>query len=175
MSVLLQVSVDGSGPLHGVLVALTVVVAALGCAWYARVLYRRTALGALDASKPLRASTFSLSDFERAVLTRIAATSSDTALQCQLERAEILSRKYTGVGCYSHLAVPVECPKSVATYAEHGPLQGPSFESPAVELGGGTLLWFDSGRADCLEVYSYGEFFPEDHADLTDVQFSGAG
>ena len=175
MASLFQIGVQGSDPLHSWIAVLLVVTAALVCGWYARVLSRKAAFGAYDASEPLRPPTVALSDFERSVLTWIATTSSDPALKCQLDNPHILSREYTGVGCYCRLAVSVECPISVAAYAEHGPLEGPEFESPAVEYGGGTLLWFKSGRADLLEVYSYGECFPQDHADLIGAQLSGAG
>lgn len=43
---------------------------------------------------------------------------------------------------------------------------GPDFEADAVEHGGGTLLWFKQGRADCLEIYVVGDYFPKDHEDL---------
>ena len=38
--------------------------------------------------------------------------------------------------------------------------------SKAVEHGGGTLLWFEAGRANCLEIFAYGDYFPADHAEL---------
>ena len=55
---------------------------------------------------------------------------------------------------------------SSASYAARGPLAGPYFKSHAVDHGGATLLWFDSGRADLLEIYAHGNHFPSEHADL---------
>jgi len=107
-----------------------------------------------------------LTDFEAAVLQWISARSDDQALQQQLSRAEVLDRDYTVVGCYSRLAVPTDAPASTATYSGHGPLSGPDFESKAVEHGGGTLLWFEGGRASCLEIYVHGDYFPADHSEL---------
>jgi hypothetical protein len=78
----------------------------------------------------------------------------------------IADREHTGVGCYSRLVLSPDAPTSAAPYAAHGPLSGPHFESKVVTLGGGTLLWFKAGRADLLEIYAFGDFFPSDHADL---------
>src|SRR5262245_20024261 len=105
-------------------------------------------------------------EFEASIFRHFAARTSDTALQSQLSNVAILSRKHTGVGCYSDLLTKEGAPATMAPYGSHGPLSGPHFESPCVDLGGGTLLWFKDGRAVCLEIFAYGEFFPEDHADL---------
>ncbi len=48
------------------------------------------------------------------------------------------------------------------------PLTGPDFHSSAVEHGGGTLLWFTDGVADLLEIFSYGDQFPQDHSEVAD-------
>jgi hypothetical protein len=106
------------------------------------------------------------SNFEAAVLEWIAAKSGDPALREQLARAQILDRDYTVVGCYSTLLVPTDVPASTAAYARHGRLAGPCFESKAVEYGGGTLLWFEAGRANSLEIYAHGDYFPADHSEL---------
>lgn len=114
-----------------------------------------------------------LSVFEASVLAWIAGRSEDLALRAQLARARIVEREYTGVGCYSTISVPTDAPLSTASYSDRGPLSGPNFESEVVEFGGGTLLWFDAGRASCLEVYAYGEHFPADHSDLAGFTLSG--
>jgi len=95
------------------------------------------------------------------------------ALQEQLSRAQVVDRDYTVVGCYSTLMVPSDASASTATYSSHGPLSGPCFESQAVEHGGGTLLWFEAGRASCLEMYAHGDYFPADHSDLGEFKLSG--
>ena len=108
--------------------------------------------------------------FEAAVLQWIAAQAQDEALGAQVASVAIAERAYTVVGCYSKLIVAENAPLSTATYSRHGPLDGPCFESKVVELGGGTLLWFKAGRADCLEIYAYGNYFPADHAELGDFK-----
>lgn len=74
------------------------------------------------------------------------------------------------MGCYSRLLLPIYEVASAAPYAAHGPLIGPCFESAVVERGGGTLLWFKAGRADCLEIYAFGDYFPADHSELGDFR-----
>lgn len=114
-----------------------------------------------------------LTDFEAAVLAWIASRSGDQPLQDQLSRVQVVERDYTVVGCYSTLAVPADAPASTAAYSKHGPLSGPNFESKAVEHGGGTLLWFEEGRASCLEIYVFGDYFPADHSELGKFELSG--
>ena len=106
------------------------------------------------------------SAFESAVLAWIAARSGDEALRQQLATAQIAERDHTGVGCYSRLRIESDAPRSSASYASRGPLQGPNFESKAVEYGGGTQLWFKLGLADSLEIYAHGNYFPSEHEEL---------
>jgi len=113
-----------------------------------------------------------LSEFETAVLAWIACRSHDPALKEQIARAELADRHYTVVGCYSKLALPVGSPRSTESYASRGPVGGPHFESPAVEHGGGTLLWLADGRASELEVFVHGNYFPRDHADLGEFRLT---
>ena len=105
-------------------------------------------------------------EFEAAIFRYISAHTTDSALQAQLLTVQVISRRDTGVGCDCDLLVNQDAPPTFAAYGSHGPLIGPGFESPCVEDGGGTLLWFKEGRASCLEIFAYGEFFPENHADL---------
>jgi hypothetical protein len=113
-----------------------------------------------------------LSAFEAAVLQWIAARSRDQAVELQLADVAVAERDYTVVGCYSKLSVAERAPLSTEAYSQRGPLDGPHFESKVVEHGGGTLLWFKAGRADCLEIYAHGEYFPADHAELGDFRLS---
>ena len=111
-------------------------------------------------------------DFETAVLGWISARSGDPALREQLLQTEVVERDHTIVGCYSTLAVSPDAPASTAAYSSPGPLSGPCFESRTVEHGGGTLLWFEGGRASCLEIYAHGDYFPPDHSDLGEFRLS---
>ena len=112
----------------------------------------------------------SCSQFESALFRHIAEATLDRALQEQLQSVQVTRRNYTGVGCYSELVSSDSAPATQEPYGSRGPLQGPDFSSACVKYGGGTLLWFKNGRVHSLEIYAYGDFFPENHADL--VPFS---
>ncbi|MHC4470100.1 MAG: hypothetical protein ACYTDY_02630 [Planctomycetota bacterium] len=106
------------------------------------------------------------SEFEAAVLDRVVTRTDDPALRAQLAEARVRERDHTGVGCFSRLDLPYGTPKTDLGDRPHGRVDGPYFESPAVPYGGGTILWLEDGRAHCLEIYSHGGYFPEDHGDL---------
>lgn len=100
--------------------------------------------------------------FERAVLEWIARQEDDPALASQLLGVAITERDYTGAGCYIALRPAAGASRTGTSRAPGGPCRGPAFTSPAVELGGGTLLWLRDGLVEQLEVFSYGDGFPED-------------
>lgn len=104
--------------------------------------------------------------FEAAILAWIVAHTQDPLLAAQLAGVRVLHRKSTGAGCYTQLRLRDDAPATSEPYGARGPLAGPNFESPAVEHGGGTLLWFHDGRAETLEIYAYGDGFPADHAEM---------
>ena len=108
--------------------------------------------------------------FEKAVLEWVSTNWGDPSLQAQLETARISSRDHTGAGCYSELVPSVGAPPTQAGYGARGPLDGPGFESPVLELGGGTLLWFENGFVKTLEIFTYAADFPENHDDLGDFE-----
>jgi hypothetical protein len=104
-------------------------------------------------------------EFEAAVLAWLGRVY-PYRVQEQLARARVSRREYTGVGCYSTLVLPPEMRAMPGDVFGRGPLSGPCFESPAVAEGGGTLLWFQDGRASRLEIYAHGNRFPRDHREL---------
>jgi len=110
-----------------------------------------------------------VTEFEKQVFEWIADKCDDPALEAQLRSANVASRENTGVGCYSELAVPDDTPLTEAGYAQSGPLRGPGFESSGLKHGGGSLLWFEDGRAKTLEVFTYDDDFPTDHNELGNV------
>ncbi len=108
------------------------------------------------------------SKFEQAIFEWIASHVDDPALRSQLLGADISEREHTGVGCYSWISAPGSGRPISRSPAPGGPLTGPDFHSSTVEHGGGTLLWFTDGVADLLEIFSYGDHFPQDHSELAD-------
>lgn len=109
-------------------------------------------------------------EFERSVFRWIAERAHDPELGAQLARAEVAERWWTVVGCYTRIAVPDDAPASTRPYAGRGPLDGPCVKSSALKYGAGTLLWFREGRAHQLEIFTYDDTFPEDHADLGEFE-----
>ena len=107
-----------------------------------------------------------MTKFEKEILNWIASESDNNNLKTQIVNAELKSRKYTGVGCFTYLSLPKEVPRIGEDLGKGGPIYGPIFESRAVEHGGCSLLWIESGYIDCLEIAVYGSYFPEDHGDL---------
>jgi hypothetical protein len=107
------------------------------------------------------------SAFESAVLERIASGTDDSELKDQLSSVKVLEREHTGVGCYTKISVRAGSDRTSASYKSGGPLNGPDFESPATEAGGLTLLWFDDGFANTLEICTFTGDFPENHDELS--------
>ena len=110
-----------------------------------------------------------MTEFEAAVFKWIADKCGDSAIEAQLRSVNVSSREHTGIGCYSELAVPEDAQPTEAEYGPGRPLYGPSFESPALKYGGDSLLWFEGGVAKTLEVFTYDDEFPTDHAALGEV------
>lgn len=113
---------------------------------------------AMQAEKPTA--------FEASVFEWIASAMRDPATRSQLDAARVTEREHTGVGCFSELVLPNDVPRTQRPYGDRGPINGPHFESPAVPHGGSTLLWFENGLVDCLEIYTFHADFPENHDDL---------
>lgn len=91
-----------------------------------------------------------LTALEKAVLSRMA--SSNLHLDEALSSVTATRREMTGVGSYTHLDKVIDPPGA-------SPIPGPSFESPDVEHGGGSLLWVSEGKPAVLELYAHGSFF----------------
>ena len=96
---------------------------------------------------------------ERDVLAWIREHDPAKGLAAQIDKAVFRRREYTGVGFYVDFDVPEDTP-GLEPFA--GPIDGPSIISSWLEAGAGTLLWHEDGRASCLEIFAYGDVFPED-------------
>jgi hypothetical protein len=92
---------------------------------------------------------------ERAVLSWIADHADDPAVAKQLAVAHPIKRDFTGVGSFTSLKVPSDLPRVRVRPAD------PLIESPQLGEGGGSVLLFVDGFAQTLELYSYGDNFPE--------------
>ena len=101
--------------------------------------------------------------FENAIFEWVVAHTEDSAIQRQLAEVDIVEREPTGVGCYSKISTPNNAPPAIQPVSALGPLSGPIFQSPAVEHGGMTLIWFSDGVADTLEIVTFTDHFPDNH------------
>ena len=87
-------------------------------------------------------------EFELAILERMATR--HPSLREYLGHLQVLSRDFTGVGCFTTFVCVDSDLKSVIH------MDG-LVSVPAVPNGLGALLFCRGGRPECLEVFSYGE------------------
>ena len=73
---------------------------------------------------------------------------------------EVARREYTGAGFYAYLR------SEDSGELDHPPISGPLIESSQLAAGGGCLLWLSARNPVCIEVYAYGDSFPEDLAEF---------
>ncbi|MDJ0926124.1 MAG: hypothetical protein QNJ73_00625 [Gammaproteobacteria bacterium] len=97
---------------------------------------------------------------ERAVLDcAVAAAGSDSsALQEQLERAQVAARTPSGVGFVSRLRVPDDCPVAGAAAA----LPVVYGEHPQLRSGAEFMLQLKDGRLHTIEAFCFAGMWPAD-------------
>jgi len=116
--------------------------------------------------------TLAPTQLERDVLAWIADHGGSSVLRRQLEAVAIVGREFTGCGFFVDLSVPASLPRLgegdlPAGTRSKGPLGGPYLDGPGLEAGGGSLLFLENGAPCLLELYAYGDTFPEDLQDYT--------
>ena len=97
---------------------------------------------------------------ERDILNWIAARCGDQSLAEQCRQATAPFREYTGVGVFVTLEVPESV--EVCGLARAPEVPYPYVNSPDLEYGAGCVLFLEDGRLDTLEIFAYGDSFPED-------------
>jgi hypothetical protein len=85
-------------------------------------------------------------------------------LAARMNAVEIAGREHTGAGRYVYLS-------DEGPDWDRPPVDGPMIESPQLAMGAGSLLWLSQGEAHCLEIYAFGNHFPEA---LDEFTLSGA-
>jgi hypothetical protein len=98
-----------------------------------------------------------LTPLESAVLDKLLAHSGEPfdTIREQLAHASVSSRELTGVGFFTHFAIPAEAPVRRDLHsAELGEI---SAEIPGLENGAGFLLFIRDGVISFLEGYTYGD------------------
>lgn len=101
--------------------------------------------------------------FERDVLDWYLAKCPDEGLTTQIRAAVVSRRDWTGAGFFLDLSVPAEARPVGSDISSQ--LDGPFVESPALKHGGGAVLVSHDGPLLFLEVFAYGDHFPEQLTD----------
>lgn len=91
-------------------------------------------------------------ELELAILEELARE--EPALISHLEELHVLSRKYTGVGCYTEF-LPIKL-LSLASGDKQIWLDS-MIVVPEVKNGLGAVLFCKHGNPMCLEIYTYGD------------------
>lgn len=103
-------------------------------------------------------ATPELSQLERAVLAVALNGSDAAALRAQAERAQVVSRTYSGVGFLTRFRVPDAAPTAAAG-AHVPPVAG---AHPAVPGGAEFLVEIRNGRLHSVEAFCFDGMWPAD-------------
>ena len=98
---------------------------------------------------------------EKAILKWFLENTDDAGLREQLSQVSLKSRKYTGAGFFVGLTVPEDAPRITEERADINAVPGPYIESASLEAGADTALFINDGVAETLEIFAYGDSFPE--------------
>lgn len=102
-----------------------------------------------------------LNSFENAVLAKLLAGDHPilAGLRSQAEKAQLVSRKYTGAGFYCTFAMPPDIPPLPRQPDFH--FGDVNARISGLNRGAGFVVFVRGGRLDTLEGYSYEEPWPE--------------
>ncbi len=98
---------------------------------------------------------------EESILKWIAKESESENLREQLSNCTLIGRDYTGVGFFLKLKVSDNVPVVEGEEGDIDPVPGPFIDSPELESGGDTVLFIHNGVIETLEIFAYGDSFPE--------------
>jgi hypothetical protein len=98
-----------------------------------------------------------LTPLESAVLEKMLAKSGEPfdTIRDQLAHASVSSREFTGVGFFTHFAVPSEAP--VRRDLASAEIDGVGAQIPGLQDGAGFLLFIRDGIISFFEGYTYGD------------------
>jgi hypothetical protein len=99
---------------------------------------------------------------EIAVLAWLQTHYKNEPLSAQIESAKFISRKWTQVGFYVYLSVSAELRQlDMSDFQGRRHISGPEIQSVDVEHNGGSILWCKEGYINCIEMYTFGNYFNE--------------
>ena len=101
---------------------------------------------------------------ESAILEWCASHASSSHAAAQFRSARPVSRRFTGVGSFTDLAIPdtvAAIPSSAIPRGPGGPFIGPDVSANELEFGACTQIFCTDGRLALLEIAAYGNALPE--------------
>lgn len=112
------------------------------------------------------ADTLHFTRLEQEILTWFINQCEDPAVVSQLRIARLKSRDHTGAGLFVHLDYPNKVHPVVEAAFDSYPLPGPEISGSALPSGAGSVLFVTDGIPDVLEIFTYGDPFPEELVDF---------
>ena len=110
---------------------------------------------------PTPMSSIEFTSLERDIIDWLQLHCDDHQVQRQLPHLILRKRDYTGVGFFVHFSIPPNVAPPPDSVGDSTPLPGPDIASPELDAGAGTAIFLTEGKLDCLEIFAYGDSFPE--------------
>ena len=130
------------------------------------VILRTETIGRFVSPESTFVEEMSQKSLEIDIVEWIAERTSDDALRAQCREVEFSSRKFSGVGSFTHLRTPSTVPSSSLERSDVDPV----IKHRDLPFGGGCVLFLKDGRIDLLEIYVNGDDpYPDD---IEDYQLS---
>ena len=98
---------------------------------------------------------------ESDILIWVSKNSEDPLVALQAGSAKISDRDYTGTGFFVTLEIPDEIERLPQDSSDIAPFSGPYIDSDDLAHGGDTVIFVESGAISRLEIFAYGNTFPE--------------
>jgi hypothetical protein len=108
-----------------------------------------------------------LTPLENDIVGWLLKNCEDSDVQRQLPQIHLRKRDYTGVGFFLHFSLPPDVIAAPESVGDVTPIPGPEIASSQLDSGAGTVIFLTDGRLDCLEIFAYGNHFPETLTDYT--------
>lgn len=108
-----------------------------------------------------------LTSLENDIVRWLLKNCEDSDIQKQLPHIRLRKRDYTGAGFFLHFTLSTDVMAAPDSAGDSTPIPGPEIASSQLESGAGTVIFLTDGRIDCIEIFAYGNHFPETLADYT--------
>ncbi len=98
---------------------------------------------------------------ESDILIWVSRNSEDPLVALQASAAKISERDYTGTGFFVTLEIPDDIERLPQGSGDIARFSGPYIDSDDLAHGGDTVFSVESGAISRLEIFAYGNTFPE--------------